>query len=637
MRNPLAYLYCIFTLLYLLSFGLFSSVFIVYREIWYGFIFTGSVIFLIVLWKSSKNNSLSLPVRVLYLVCLYFGGVVLFSGIFHAISLYFELPFARVNVAQINADLWKQENIKFTMLYLFFPVLLLLQYQVMRRIRFISIIRYLSVCVIPSIGVIVYQGFVDNLFLNRWLPWTKRIGGLASDPNAYALTAFLLFPVLLAGSIIEKKPALRILMIIVAVLLIANMIFAANRTAVLGVMLLVLLIPLIISISMHTYRRSTRLGLLILTIVLILGAYFALDIVADNVGALGPVGKRLATTWNKYKHEGMISLFTGEEVRGNLWSVGCTLLWKSPLGGWGPGGFYREYPNEMYLRSGKVYLALDSVLNHYLMIADDFGLPGLGFNIALLFLPIILAIAALRKMREQQMRIITATILISNSLFVLMIILIPPAYFPDVLWVWTTQSALLLVLYEQNVTHDVNRIPVEKKLKLVHLSFIILLALMLIGAYETSFGEFGYSAKQETEWWPFKFDNNCYPVEFHWQGWGQWCKRHAILIIPIEDRQSGAMTVKFSAGNPDLLEKPLEVFYGGKNGPSARMIVNDYTLRSLTVPLNREYSYETRRPGKESADRSLVLSLDVSRTWLPQKFGYTGDTRELGIYVLYPK
>lgn len=628
--------YGILTALYLLTFGPFNWVFSAYRWTWYYCIFSVSAILLIIIWRFSEKAHVECATKMLLFLCFSWIAVIVLNGIFHEIALMFKWQYMLVNVAGMNAGIWMQENAKYAGLYLFFPVLLLLQYRLLVKMEFETIARIFAICISGSTGVIFYQGLVDTLFLNRWQPWTKQVGGLAVDPNAYALTAFLLMPVLVLGSLLEKRLLARVLMLIVAVSLLVGMIFAGNRTAAAGVILLAVLIPLIASISMSKASRRVRLSLLIVPLILVLGACILIHFLGDNFVELGLLGKRFSTTWQQIDHEGWRKLFAGKEPRGILWSTGWALLWEAPLGGWGPGGFYREYPNELYIQTGEIRSSYDSVLNHYLMIAGDLGLPSLMLNVALFLFPLVVAFYALRKMIEHRMRWIISTLLVTNAIFMGMIITVPPSYFPDVLWVWTSQLMLLLILSMRSLASNSERILSFKYQKLAYVACVALLMLAVTGTYITSFGKLGYAAKQDSNWWPFRYERNCYSVEQFEDGARRWCTRHAFLLVPIGNKKSGSITIMLSARNPDISTKPLKVFYGNKNGPASQLIISDYSWKPITLQIDIANIYEKSRPGGSAFDRFIILSLDVSRTWVPKKWGYNDDSRELGVCILLP-
>ena len=60
--------------------------------------------------------------------------------------------------------------------------------------------------------------------------------------------------------------------------------------------------------------------------------------------------------------------------------------------------------------------------------------------------------------------------------------------------------------------------------------------------------------------------------------------------------------------------------------------------KTINIPITSDYLLERSNPKKGfSTTQSLIFSFDVSRTWIPKKYGINDDTRELGVAVLIPK
>ena len=92
-----------------------------------------------------------------------------------------------------------------------------------------------------------------------------------------------------------------------------------------------------------------------------------------------------------------------------------------------------------------------------------------------------------------------------------------------------------------------------------------------------------------------------------------------------------------SASNPDLQQNPLKVRYGGLAGPTRELtLAGSSPSGQVRIPLDEEHVVELSKPGGKSVERFAVLSLDVSRTWVPKKWGVSEDPRELGILVQLP-
>ena len=81
----------------------------------------------------------------------------------------------------------------------------------------------------------------------------------------------------------------------------------------------------------------------------------------------------------------------------------------------------------------------------------------------------------------------------------------------------------------------------------------------------------------------------------------------------------------------------MRVSYGGKEGPVHDLLFKDHNPQTVEIPLSGDYLYEIVNPFKVNLlNRYFVLSLDVSRTWVPKELGVSDDTRKLGVGVLIP-
>jgi hypothetical protein len=85
--------------------------------------------------------------------------------------------------------------------------------------------------------------------------------------------------------------------------------------------------------------------------------------------------------------------------------------------------------------------------------------------------------------------------------------------------------------------------------------------------------------------------------------------------------------------HPDVQLKPVTVRYGGKSGAVNEIVFNDNSWKTVELPLSADYLITSVLTSKKSR-KYLVLSLDVSRTWVPQEWGMVNDPRELGVAIL---
>jgi hypothetical protein len=573
----------------------------------------------------------------LVMLCLAYAGIIAVNSTFHGIALNTLPDEMNINLMQHKAVAWRDRNLIFTLHYLFFPLFFLIQYALLRRVELQVVIRFFASAMTFSLLILFYQKYYDITLLNQpyWQEF-HRIGGLSTDPNAFAMTAFLLIPLLALGIYTEKTRVLKIFYMLLIVFLFAGALFAGSRTALGGLSLLILSLPVIHAVAKKEMPILPRLVLFIspfvlLSLIILLSPYFSNKIQFSAIST-----ERFISTIKEFKDEGISSaLFKGEQ-RATNYLIGWDLLSNSPLAGWGPGGFYRESPTFLYIRSGTIFIT-DSALNHYLMIGGDFGLPILLINMVIIISPLVIAFIVLRKLSDIKKRYIVGIFLVVNILFLIMINTIPPSYFPDLIWVWTAQLAYMVIMGEKNGVHL--SITSKSWENTFYFSVIIAFFLVVLGSYQTTSGSKGYLARQNADWWPYKYATHCYNNEALKEGIFRWCKKDSSLqffIIP-KPQLPETVSINFRVYHPDVGQEPVRVRYGGKKGPVHDLLFKDHNPQTVEIPLSGDYLYETVNPFNANLlSRYFVLSLDVSRTWVPKDFGVNDDTRDLGVGVLIP-
>lgn len=460
-----------------------------------------SVFFLVVAlgWLSRRRSDLRtrFPAYSAFLV-LYALILALVGGMHYAgLSMVpGNLEINQFNVQAINA--MKQER-AFTMYYLFFPAMLLALIEIQRVLSFRTMIRFLAFAGLLTALVAICQAYFDSSLLHA-KSWGVRYEGLATDPNAMALTCFLLIPLLALGCWIEMRNSFRIAYLCLIVLLGLGAWTTGNRTGFVGILMLFLVSPWLLSISMHSWRLRSRVILGLAPVIVCLAGLIAASNVIPMVEKSGLTGERLAATWQKFESDGIHGVFFQNEQRGRYLITGMNLVLEAPWAGWGPAGFYREATNMFYSRHGWRGDFRDSPVNHYLMIASDFGIPALALNLTLVFIPIILGIAVFRRISDSRSRLTVATLVSSNLIFLLLVFTTPPSYFMGAVWLWSIHLVLLLAMASQ---YGVSlRLPESTAARaLLWVSALLLVLLVSLGSYETSFGEYGYAVRASHPWW----------------------------------------------------------------------------------------------------------------------------------------
>ena len=572
--------------------------------------------------------------RMLYgnMLLLYIS-ILLISGFFHHFSLGSFIPSVDVNVVGENTADWKKLNQTFADLYLHFPVLLLLQVLLLKRIPLESIAKINAVIILFSIVTIFFQSFAGStLFVTKQWVGSNRFGGLSADPNAYALTAFLLVPLLVAGSISEKNVYWKTFLLIVSILLAGSILLTGNRTSVGGIVLLILSFPVILAIANKQWTNSRRVLFATSPIWIVFAILPFVSSILSKMASFSLVAQRMLWTYNKFQDSGITGIFFSNELRGKIAQTGVELISKSPLAGWGAGGFYREYPNVKYLSSGKISHTPDSILNHYLMIASDFGLPAMLINILLIFIPIALAIHYLLKFTNSpKQRLILAILIFANIIFLIMIITIPPSYFPGIIWVWAGQLAYLFLVHQQSSKQRKNS-PLKKGLSIT--TGLIVLALSGIGTFNVTYGSQGYYARQHYDWWLSKnrYLKNCYEIEMRGEkDEFRWCGKNASLQVSLSDQKKGVRKFFIKSYHPDIEQNPLVVQYGAMGSEPDEIILNNQDWHSIEISITKKSIYKPDIP-RNNKEKYVVFYLRPSRTWSPKQFG-GNDDRELGVMI----
>jgi len=450
-------------------------------------------------WQRRWRCSVETDFPVYSAVLLFYALIIVLVGSIHFAGLAMipgEMEINQFNVHAFNA--MKQER-AFALYYLLFPAMVLTQIELQRVVSLQAVIRCLFFAGLLTAIVSIYQVFFDSTFLHA-MSWGERYEGLATDPNALALPCFLLVPLLAIGCWIEKLSIIRLFYLLLILMLGIAVWGTGNRTGFVGICLLLLSFPWVLSVAMNHWslRRRLMLGLLPVA-VCFAGLIFASSMmtVVENTGL---TGERLAGTWKKFEAQGIHGVFFQEEHRGRYLVTGIDLVSEAPWAGWGPAGFYREATNMFYLRHGWRGDFRDSALNHYLMIASDFGLPAMAINLAILFSPVALGIVVFRRVCDVRPRLILAALISSNLLFLLLVFTIPPSYFLGAVWLWSVHLVVLLMLARQ---HGVAlRFPQSSTIRRAIMASAILLTLIVLaGSYETSFGDHGYAVRAQHAWW----------------------------------------------------------------------------------------------------------------------------------------
>lgn len=604
---------------------------------WFEVVFYFSIITLL-LFVYLENSRIENHLTIYLNVCLFYAGLIIAAGLMHWLALSMLDDHYTINIIHKTALYGRKSVYNSMILYLFFPVSLFVHIFLYQKITIEKIIPPLAVFAVFNIGVIYYQGFFDKGFFNDWQPWTGQVCGLFGDPNWFSLSFFLITLYLFLGFSITQRPGQKIFMVSIFVASFGGMLLAGGRTVVGGIILLGMCWPIILLLAQKDWSLKKKLLAGSSPVLFITIGILSLPFVVPVIEKFGIAGRRIAETYAKISHSGVGELFSGTELRGELFVTGLSLLQKSPAGGWGPGGFYVEYPNEIYALTGNLKESFDMILNHYLMIAVDFGVPFLLLNLLIISMPLAGAIYYLQKEKIFKNRLVMAILLTGNCIFLFMISVMPPTYGPPVIWLWAGQLAYMLVLAGRNGFFTQN---IFRHKKMISFLCLVVLISTMAGGYQVSFGDKGYMARHMFSWWnapAYFYDQGCYPVEYLGDGTPvQWCQQNSLVQIPVpEDHIGMNYDVLIDNQYPDLRKNPVLLQYGGKSGTRSEMLIREKGIKKITIPIDEEHSFQYRL-SDGSERRYVVLSLNPSRTWIPKDHGVGDDDRELGVQVIFPR
>lgn len=436
---------------------------------------------------------------------LYFYGVMMYalaiavSGAIHYAALQSVSPGLILNVNGIDAGFAVRQFRACFVYYLLFPLLLLVQYYFLKRVSLLGVLRLMVAVAAFTAVVCNYQAHIDPGFLYAW---PNRPQGLDVDPNALAMTLYLSLPLCIAGLVLENKLRVRLLYLLCGLLVLSAINYSESRTFTFGAAGFVLLMPLLCALTMtHWSRISRGLCATVTVLFIVLSLSFPASL-AKAMYSLGNGGVRIGYTYGKFVSAGLGGVLNSNELRGKHFSLALLLIEKSPLAGWGPAGYYIEAPNVLFQQTGERDDAVsDSALNHYLMLAGDFGLPVLGLNILIIIFPLFTGFLVARRLRQPSHKFLVAMLLASQCLFLLLINTIPPSYFLSSIWVWTGELMILLVIARK--LHVLNAADIPRRvMKSVYLAMSVVLLLAAAGNYFMSQeGTYSYKLRASHPWW----------------------------------------------------------------------------------------------------------------------------------------
>jgi O-antigen ligase len=586
---------------------------------------------------SIKNASKTRPFRSIQTIISFYALLIIVSFAIHFIGLRTVEPLSYITVYRGYAS-WGLQMLKWiSEIYLFFPLLLFLGIHLFATSqeadksmpKYQKLLYFLPLFLVPSLILGIYQALFDINFLNTpYFAELNRVSGIGMDSNGLGLSIFLIFPLSTMAIIIHRTLWKRLFFILFALILLCCLFLSGTRTGLLGVLLFLLSLPFILIWSNHEFLKKGHLlitsGLMVLMVV---SAFF---LIRGNHPSSVALLKRLKNDYHVFKTEGISSILE-ESGRLELGLQAYRLTRMSPLAGWGPGGFYRNLHNIRF-RNGKMnYFRFDNANNHYLQMTSELGIIGGVLNLFLHILPLWAVFRIRKRIHDSEERLIIGILSVTVCIMMLLFLTGPHTMAISVQWILVI---MLCYLYVVAVRYGYTFVSINIKFIGVLLVGAILFTW---GTYNNAFGKEGYRARQHAGWWLYKYEKNCYAYERWPEGSVRWCKGDASLQIPIKKGRSfpEEVTIALCVRNPDIKRKPVVVKYGGKSGPENSIVMRDYSWRIIRIPVTKDHMFEYMGPDGELR-RYFVLSLDVSRTWIPKEWGVNEDTRELGVAVRLP-
>ena len=460
----------------------------------------------------------------------------------------------------------------------------------------------------------------------------NRVSGLGYDANSFAFTLYLIFPLTVLNVILSQGWLKKLAFSLIAAILMWCLFLSGSRTAFLGVIVFLMVLPWIWVWARENLSKNRRRFLIACPFLFAvsIGAIGAISL-QMNIFPSSTLGKRLRSSYHDFKGGG-IKRVIDKSSRSHLWLQAYRLTKESPISGWGPGGFQRNLDNTRFKYGENPRLNyIDFADNHYLQLTSDLGIVGTFLNVFLILFPLWMVFRIRKYIMNREEKwavgIAFSTILIMMLLFITgpwtMVGL-------DALWVFVI---ILGFLFATGIRYGYSF--GTAKVKWAFIAFVFCSGVFFLRTYDHTFGLCGYKALQDAEWWPSKYERNCYAIEY-WDGEKvRWCGKDAFLRVPIRKTIPDKVKLRFLIRHPDIKTRPVILKYGGKRGVTHELIIMEVSWKTIEIPITRDYIYEFRPPNNP-AQKYFVVSLDVSRTWIPKEFGINIDLRELGVGVVIP-
>ena len=325
------------------------------------------------------KNTHSKKVRVFQFILMAYVLLVTLSALMHCFSLQQLDPSIYVTVRKYTVSFALNTLDLLLNAYFFFPLLFLLTAQLFVSDFFLYKRLYLlPIILIPSLAIAIYQAYVSMDFLNvPFFVRLKRVSGLGYDANSFAFTLYLIFPLTVLNVILSQGCRKKLGFSFLAAILMWCLFLSGSRTAFLGVIFFLMILPWIWVWASENLSKNRR-GFLIwcpFLFAISIGAIGAIFL-QMNLHPSSTMGKRLLSSYHDFKRGG-IKRIIDKSSRSHLWLQAYRLTKESPISGWGPGGFQRNLDNTRFKYGENPKLKfLDNANNYYLQMTSELGLLG---------------------------------------------------------------------------------------------------------------------------------------------------------------------------------------------------------------------------------------------------------------------
>ncbi len=551
-----------------------------------------------------------------------FGVAVMVGGLAHSAAMA-RLPADEfVNVMGSTVAWWRAGNVYFTVLYLFLPVLYILNTMLVSPLGLRGLVAASVAPLVVSLGVLVCQVHVAPGFLAKWAdkPYVTA-DGLATDPNAFAMLAYLFVAVLIGASATASNRMRAGFALLVAGLL-YGIYQTSCRSALAATTLVMALVPALLAWSHRHWPWRRRLLAASLTVIVLAGAVSVVPLAATRTrGPMATTLDRFVASYDAMASAGVARWFEQFEYRHLSFSTGWRLFATSPWGGIGPGGYYREFPNVVFRDSGRLVSPgeyVDSALSHYLMIAGDFGAGVLLLNVALLIWPALLCARRARRADTPTARFEAGVLGTSLLIALPYVAAIPPSYFPDVIWAWTAIAGHAVA-----AARGAGELPslARAGTRAAAVAVGLVIAIFVAGSVSYAWGDSGYAARLTARWWPahLPYERGFHPEETLMGRRWRWTERTTTSRVRAESGTLAFDVVDESVRPADEGPVRLSIALDGVRVRDA--VLRPHLVTTFEFPI-------AGGPGSW-----VVLHTEVDKTFNPKRAGVNEDTRDLGVLV----